>query len=115
MQLSTVVLHVGNGEVLEACRSWYARLGLNETDYLEDESAFFDSGEGTRLGIHIEDGAAPGAATVYLTVRDVDTQYERLLAASIDAEAAPEDQFWGRVLYLRDPAGNRIGLVTPPD
>ena len=115
MQLSTVVLHVADQAALEACRDWYRRLGLDETGYLAGESVWFATGNGTSLGIHIESVFAPGAAIVMLSVEDVDREYDRLLAASIDAEEAPQNRFWGRVLYLCDPAGNRIGLVTPPD
>ena len=114
MQLSTVILHVSDNAALDACRDWYTNLGLTPSSYTPDESAFFDTGDGTSLGIHIEDDAGPGA-TVYLRVVDVDKEYDRLLAASIDAEDSPADRFWGRVLYLRDPAGHRIGLVAPTE
>jgi uncharacterized glyoxalase superfamily protein PhnB len=113
MQLSTVMLHVADSAALEACREWYARLGLMQSDYVPDESAFFDAGAGTLIGIHIEEDASPGAATVYLTVTNADGEYERLMQVGIDPATAPEDRFWGRVFYLRDPAGHRIGIVQP--
>jgi uncharacterized glyoxalase superfamily protein PhnB len=115
MQLSTVILHVPDDATLQACKEWYIRLGLTPSGEAPGESVFFATGEGMSLGVHIYSDAAPGSATVYLTVDDVDREYDRLLAASIDAEEAPQDRFWGRVLNLRDPAGHRIVLVTPPE
>ena len=113
MMLSTIILHVPDVASLDKCRDWYLRLGLPVTSESPDESYWFDAGP-TLLGIHVYDDPS-GNVTLYLDVPDVDAAYGRL-SAEFEFESAPETKHaWGgRVAYLRDPVGNRVGLVSSP-
>jgi catechol 2,3-dioxygenase-like lactoylglutathione lyase family enzyme len=112
MNLSTVMLHTGNVEMLDRCRDWYRRLGLPLSHEVPGESYWFDAGP-TLLGIHTGDEPV-GGVTLYLEVPDVDEAYEHL-KADFEFESAPETKhaFSARVAYLLDPVGNRVGLLTP--
>jgi PhnB protein len=57
-----------------------------------------------------------GGTTVrlHLYVADVDTVYQRALAAGATAVSPPEDAFWGdRYAIIEDPAGHTWSLATP--
>ena len=48
-------------------------------------------------------------------VRDINSEYSRLLRLGVFFSGAPEPQAWGGVLAtLRDPAGNELQLVQYP-
>ena len=56
-------------------------------------------------------GGATSSLMVY--VEDVDSAYERAVAAGATAERPPEDQFWGdRMGSLIDPFGHNWSLAT---
>ena len=53
---------------------------------------------------------------LWLQVRDVDAEYTRLAAASVDVVEPPVDKPWGlREARLRDPDGLLLVLVQVPD
>ncbi|MPZ48665.1 MAG: hypothetical protein GEU75_05020 [Dehalococcoidia bacterium] len=112
LRLSTIILHVPDIAALDRCRDWYLKLGLPLSSELPGESYWFDTGP-TLLGIHTGDEVS-GNVTIYLDVPDADAAYESLRTA-LDFESAPETKpaWGGRVAYLRDPVGNRVGLVSP--
>jgi catechol 2,3-dioxygenase-like lactoylglutathione lyase family enzyme len=116
MRINTVILHVANIATLNRCRDWYRALGLPPgAPDVPDESYWFDVGRDVSLGVHIDGRSSftAGSATIYLEVPDTDEAYERLKSEGFNFQGEPESQFWGRVAYLLDPAGNRVGLVTP--
>jgi uncharacterized glyoxalase superfamily protein PhnB len=48
------------------------------------------------------------------TPAEVDTTYEKLVAAGYDGHKAPWDAFWGqRYALIRDPDGNNVDLFAP--
>jgi len=48
------------------------------------------------------------------TPAEVDTTYEKLIAAGYDGHKAPWDAFWGqRYALIHDPDGNNIDLFAP--
>jgi catechol 2,3-dioxygenase-like lactoylglutathione lyase family enzyme len=112
MKIGTIILHVPDVAMLERCRDWYRDLGVTyDADSDNDgESYWFETG-GVSLGIHT--GQETGWATLYFNVADVDERYAALRQAGFVFEAEPATKFWGRVAYLRDPAGNTVGLVAP--
>ena len=56
-------------------------------------------------------GGATSSLMIYL--EDVDSAFERAVAAGCTAERPPEDQFWGdRMGTLVDPFGHRWSLAT---
>lgn len=47
-----------------------------------------------------------------MTVSDLDTVYQDLLATKIEAVAAPREMPWGqRIIFLEDPDGNLLEIV----
>ncbi len=51
--------------------------------------------------------------TINLTLDDVDTWYERAVAAGATSLRPPKDEFYGRQAKLRDPFGHVWGLTGP--
>ena len=69
------------------------------------------------FGRDVAHAAANRSVIVEFMVDDVDSDYERLLAAAPagSVEQAPTTMPWGnRSLLLRDPDGNLVNLFTPP-
>jgi predicted enzyme related to lactoylglutathione lyase len=111
--LNTIILPVTGAEMLYRCKDWYLRLGLKHAPPDNpDESVWFDIGGGVTFGIHTSDAPASTGVSVYFNVADVDAAYAQLTAEGFVFDAAPADKPWGgRVAYLKDPAGNTVGLV----
>ena len=111
-RLSTIILHVPDVPALDRCRDRYRELRLPLSLESPGESYWFDTGP-TLLGIHTGEDFS-GNVTIYLNVPDVDDAYARL-TDTLSFEAAPETKrnVGGRVAYLRDPVGNRVGPLTP--
>ena len=60
----------------------------------------------------------PGTSSVelWMQVRDVATEYERLVAAGVTAVREPREEPWGLIeAWIADPDGLRIVLVQVPD
>jgi catechol 2,3-dioxygenase-like lactoylglutathione lyase family enzyme len=61
------------------------------------------------------DAPAPGLA-MWLQVRDVGAEYERLRAAGVRVLRGPQREPWGLVeMWIADPDGVRIVLVEVPE
>lgn len=61
-------------------------------------------------------GRAEGALSLWLQVRDVQHEHDRLLAAGVDVLREPREELWGLIeMWLQDPDGLRIALVQVPD
>jgi predicted enzyme related to lactoylglutathione lyase len=63
------------------------------------------------------EGPAGSTAAIWLQVRDVHAEYERLAAAGVHVLRAPVAEPWGLIeMWIEDPDGVRIVLVeVPPD
>jgi catechol 2,3-dioxygenase-like lactoylglutathione lyase family enzyme len=58
----------------------------------------------------------PGPLQLWLQVRDVRAEHERLLAAGVPITRAPRQEPWGLIeMSVADPDGVRIVLVEIPD
>jgi uncharacterized glyoxalase superfamily protein PhnB len=64
-------------------------------------------------------GASPAVGnkiSLWLQVRDVDAEWDRLAAAGVEAVEAPVDKAWGlREARIRDPDGVLLVLVQIPE
>jgi catechol 2,3-dioxygenase-like lactoylglutathione lyase family enzyme len=61
------------------------------------------------------DGPAGGPVRIWLQVRDVHAEHERLAAAGVRVLRAPEAEPWGLTeMWIEDPDGVRIVLVEVP-
>jgi len=62
-----------------------------------------------------ERGPSPDQV-LWLQVRDVRAEFDRLAAAGVAVEAEPETKPWGLVeAWITDPDGMRIALIEVPD
>lgn len=58
----------------------------------------------------------PGPLRIWLQVRDVCTEHERLLTAGVTIAREPRTEPWGLIeMWIEDPDGVLIGLVEVPD
>jgi catechol-2,3-dioxygenase len=93
--------------------AFYARLLGRAPDSSSDSHASFDLG-GTMLFIHVaggvEPGGAPNADHVAIAL-DQDEAAERARAGGAEV-IGPQDFYWGRSAYLRDPDGRVIELQS---
>jgi predicted enzyme related to lactoylglutathione lyase len=68
--------------------------------------------------LEVSGGAAgpPGRSVmIWLQVRDVHAEYERLAAAGVRVLQGPETESWGLIeMWIEDPDGVRIVLVEVP-
>jgi catechol 2,3-dioxygenase-like lactoylglutathione lyase family enzyme len=76
--------------------------------------AIFMSGA-TRIFIHqtyaAGEGELPPEDHTAFEVEDVDGECARLAAAGLSVAVPAQDYYWGRSVYLRDPAGKMIELI----
>lgn len=102
----------------DACLAFYRDvLGLPlETS---DENFAQFATEGTKLYLHRLGDRSPlrsRALEIHFEVRDVDGAYIKLLERGVQFEHQPANMPWGaRMAALRDPEGNAIEIVGPPD
>ncbi|HEU4540938.1 MAG TPA: VOC family protein [Jiangellaceae bacterium] len=62
------------------------------------------------------DGRPPGPLQIWMQVRDVHLEHERLAGAGVTIVREPRDEPWGLVeMWIEDPDGVRIVLVEVPD
>lgn len=60
-------------------------------------------------------GARPGPVQIWLQVRDVHAEHDRLLAAGVTVTREPRQEPWGLIeTWIEDPDGVRIVLVEIP-
>jgi predicted enzyme related to lactoylglutathione lyase len=61
-------------------------------------------------------GAAAGPAMIWLQVRDVRAEHERLAAAGARVLREPAEEPWGLIeMWIEDPDGIRIVIVEVPE
>lgn len=114
MNLNQITISVKN---LRDSIDFYQRLGLtlivdsSDNRYARFECPQKGIGDGTTFSLHEADEAAPGAASFYFEVEDVDARVTELKAAGFAFETDPVDQRWlWREAWTRDPDGNRIAI-----
>lgn len=62
------------------------------------------------------DGRLPGQLQLWLQVRDVAAEYERLASAGVPIVREPVQERWGLIeMWIEDPDGVHIVLVEVPD
>ncbi|MEX2290470.1 MAG: VOC family protein [Mycobacteriales bacterium] len=68
------------------------------------------------LEVSGQSDAPPRGLSLWLQVRDVTSEYERLAAAGVTIRRPPRTQPWGLVeMWIEDPDGVAIVLVEIPD
>jgi catechol 2,3-dioxygenase-like lactoylglutathione lyase family enzyme len=68
------------------------------------------------LEVSGQSSEAPRGMALWLQVRDVQQEHERLMAAGVTAVRGPQREPWGLVeLWLEDPDGVSIVLVEVPE
>ena len=79
-----------------------------------DDMAIFMSDE-TKIFIHRKDtlpeNELPADHHIAFAVEDVDATCEALTQQGLILEVAPNDYYWGRSAYLRDPDGHMIEIT----
>jgi catechol 2,3-dioxygenase-like lactoylglutathione lyase family enzyme len=82
----------------------------------DDPGVVFFLGQGL-LEVSAHAGGGPGGAVeIWLQVRDVRAEYERLSAAGVTVTRPPRVEPWGLVeMWIEDPDGVRIVVVQVPD
>jgi predicted enzyme related to lactoylglutathione lyase len=69
--------------------------------------------------LELVSGGSPvsgNGAALWLQVRSVDAEHERLAAAGVEILSPPVDEPWGlRECWVADPDGVRIALIEVPD
>ncbi|HEX6232865.1 MAG TPA: VOC family protein [Jiangellaceae bacterium] len=62
------------------------------------------------------DGRQPGPVQIWLQVRDVGAEHERLAAAGVTIARTPREEPWGLIeMWINDPDGVPIVLVEVPE
>jgi predicted enzyme related to lactoylglutathione lyase len=81
----------------------------------EDPGLVFFVGQG-QLEVSGTSHEAGGPLRIWLQVRDVRAEHERLVAAGVTVTREPRREPWGLVeMWIEDPDGVRIVLVQVPD
>jgi catechol 2,3-dioxygenase-like lactoylglutathione lyase family enzyme len=80
-----------------------------------DPGVVFFLGQGFLEVSGRSDAPAPGPAAIWLQVRDVRAEHERLLARGVTVVREPRTEPWGLIeMWIEDPDGVRIVLVEIP-
>lgn len=113
---SRVLLHPSDPE--RARRFYRDVLGLavfREFGPREDPGLVFFLGNGLLEVSGRSEDAGMGALALWLQVRDVAAEHQRLLAAGVPVLRRPRREPWGLVeMWFEDPDGVRIVLVEVP-
>ncbi len=99
---------------VEAMTSFYQRLLGEEPIAQSQGMSIFMTGQ-TKIFIHRtytpEKGELPPDNHIAFTVEDVDQACAELIQKGLELERPPQDYYWGRSAYLRDPDGQQIELI----
>ncbi|MEV0718782.1 VOC family protein [Asanoa sp. NPDC050611] len=80
-----------------------------------DPGLVFFLGQGFLEVSGTSEGGSAGPTGIWLQVRDVHAEHERLVAAGATVTRAPREEPWGLVeMWIEDPDGVRIVLVEVP-
>jgi catechol 2,3-dioxygenase-like lactoylglutathione lyase family enzyme len=82
----------------------------------EDPGLVFFLGQGLLEVSGVSDSESAGPLRIWLQVRDVPAEHERLVAAGVTVTREPQREPWGLVeMWIEDPDGVGIVLVEVPD
>ncbi|MGA5004866.1 VOC family protein [Streptomyces koyangensis] len=103
----------------EACRAFYARIGLSPAMELGWITTLTGTGTGTgggtspaQLSLMTEDLTGPVVPDLSIEVDDVDAAYEELRAAGAELLFPVRDEEWGvRRFFVRDPDGRVVNVL----
>ncbi|MGA5294559.1 VOC family protein [Streptomyces koyangensis] len=103
----------------EACRAFYARIGLSPVMELGWITTLTGTGTGTgggispaQLSLMTEDLTGPVVPDLSIEVDDVDAAYEELRAAGAELLFPVRDEEWGvRRFFVRDPDGRVVNVL----
>ena len=94
--------------------AFYQRLLGKEPVAQSDGMAIFMSGQ-TKIFIHrsytAAEGELPPNNHIAFAVDDVDAACQELVAQGLELEISPQDYYWGRSAYLRDPDGQQVEIT----
>jgi len=111
MKLAEIALLTDN--VLQMT-DFYRRLLSVEPAACSDTMAIFFANE-MKIFIHYnyapQNGELPPENHHAFVVEDVDRTCERLTELGLTLEVPPQDFYWGRSAYLRDPDGHQIEIT----
>ena len=101
-------------EAVPQMTNFYRRLlGVDPVASSETLSIFFT--DETKIFIHYryapKNGELPPEDHHAFTVEDVDRACEQVMERGLMLEIPPQDFYWGRSAYLRDPDGHQIELT----
>jgi catechol 2,3-dioxygenase-like lactoylglutathione lyase family enzyme len=98
--------------------AFYRALLNREPVAVSTDMAIFMDGD-VKVFIHKAyepgDGELPPESHHAYTVSDVDTACKELVQKGLAIEHEPQDYYWGRSAYLRDPDGNLLELTGPSE
>ena len=103
---------------VEAMTAFYQRLLGRKPAAQSQGMAIFMTGD-TKIFIHRAytpgEGELPPDNHIAFTVEDVDQACAELIQNGLELEVPPQDYYWGRSAYLRDPDGQQIELAQKPN
>jgi len=99
---------------VKAMENFYRGLLGAEPVARSDDMAIFMSGQ-TKIFIHRKyvptAGELPADNHIAFAVEDVDAACEKLTQQGLTLEVPPQDYYWGRSAYLRDPDGHMVEIT----
>jgi catechol 2,3-dioxygenase-like lactoylglutathione lyase family enzyme len=111
MKLVELAYFTDNVETME---NFYRNLLGVEPVARSNDMAIFMSGY-TKIFIHRkyvpEAGELPADNHIAFAVEDVDATCETLIKQELTLEVPPQDYYWGRSAYLRDPDGHMVEIT----
>lgn len=110
-RFSHLFVHVKS---LRESREFYVDLLGMEVLMESAEYLRVGGGGGFHIGMEEEPLALDSSGIeINMQVPDVDEAYQRLRAAGVAFDGAPQDMPWGaRHVWLRDPSGHRLSIFT---
>jgi catechol 2,3-dioxygenase-like lactoylglutathione lyase family enzyme len=99
---------------IETMENFYRNLLGVEPVARSDDMAIFMSGQ-MKIFIHCkyvsEEGELPADDHIAFAVENAEATYERLIKQGLTLEVPPQDYYWGRSAYLRDPDGHMVEIT----
>jgi len=101
-------------ENVQALENFYRNLLGAEPVAKSDDMAIFMNGD-VKIFIHRKyqpsEGKLPPENHTAFAVDDVDATCNVLMGQGLTLEVAPQDYYWGRSAYLRDPDGHMVEIT----